>query len=267
MASTEQPTPQIVAFFDIDNTIMRGASIFHLARGLFSRKFLTVSDITKYGAAQGKFLLAGKENIQDMARITENALAFVAGRNVSEVMALADEIYDENMESKVWPGTIELARGHLASGHQVWLVSAAPIELADLIARKLGFTGALATVSEVVEGTYTGKLVSKPMHGPEKAAAIERLAISMEIDLANCFAYSDSINDIPLLTKVGNPRAVNPDSHLRNFAKLANWPIHDYRRQRIVKRYVIPAGITTLALVGTRAGLAINSSRKSENSR
>ncbi len=257
----EVPT-RVAAFFDIDNTIMRGASIYHLARGLFARKFLSASDLANYAVTQGKFLLAGSENLSDMARITENALAFVAGREVSEVTELANEIYDDIMAAKIWPGTVALAQGHFAAGHQVWLVSAAPIELAELIAKKLGLTGAIATISEIVDGKYTGKLVSKPMHGVEKAQAVVRLAQENDLDLTSSFAYSDSSNDIPLLSKVGHPTVVNPDSDLRAYAKLQNWPIHDYRRQRLVKRYGIPAGATAVALIGAGAGLAIAANRR-----
>ena len=128
---------------------MRGASIYHLARGLFARKILSATDLANFAIAQGKFLTYGSENLSDMARITENALSFVTGRNVEEVTALSEEIYDEIMADKVWPGTVQLAHMHRAAGHQVWLVSAAPIELANIIATKLGLTGAIATVSEV----------------------------------------------------------------------------------------------------------------------
>ncbi len=255
---------KVGAFFDIDNTIMRGASIYHLARGLFSRKILSAGDLRNYAIAQGKFLIAGSENLADMARITESALSFVAGRDVEEVRALADEIYHEIMEAKIWPGTVELAQTHLSAGHQVWLVSAAPIELAELIANKLGLTGAVATISEIVDGKYTGKLISKPMHGAEKAQAVLRLANENDLDLPNCFAYSDSKNDIPLLSEVGHPTAVNPDSELRAYAKLKNWPIHDYRRERLIKRYVIPAGTTAVALIGAGAGLAVANKRKNK---
>ncbi len=244
---------------------MRGASIYHLARGLFSRKILTAGDLKNYALAQGKFLVSGSENLADLARITENALSFVAGRDVEQVKALANDIYHEIMEAKIWPGTVELAQGHLAAGHQVWLVSAAPIELADLIAQKLGLTGAIATVSEIVDGKYTGKLVSKPMHGYEKAQAVVDLANQHGLDLDKCFAYSDSKNDIPLLSKVGHPTVVNPDSELRAYAKLQKWPIHDYRRERLVKRYAIPAGATAVALIGAGAGLAISSKRKNKS--
>ena len=111
------PEPQkIGAFFDIDNTIMRGASIYHLARGLFARKILSATDLANFAIAQGKFLTYGSENLSDMARITENALSFVTGRTVEEVIGLSEEIYDEIMADKVWPGTVQLAHTHRAAG-------------------------------------------------------------------------------------------------------------------------------------------------------
>ena len=258
------PEPQkIGAFFDIDNTIMRGASIYHLARGLFARKILSATDLANFAIAQGKFLTYGSENLSDMARITENALSFVTGRTVDEVIGLSEEIYDEIMADKVWPGTVQLAHTHRAAGHQVWLVSAAPIELANIIATKLGLSGAIATESEVEYGLYTGRLKNPPMHGEQKAIAVAELAREHGLDLDHSFAYSDSSNDIPLLNSVGNPTAINPDSALRSLATLNGWPVHDFRRQRLVKRYGLPAGATAIALVGAGAGIAIAATRRS----
>jgi HAD superfamily hydrolase (TIGR01490 family) len=261
---TNIPEPhKIGAFFDIDNTIMRGASIFHLAKGLFARKILSATDLANFAIAQGKFLTIGSENLADMARITEDALSFVTGRTTEEVIGLSEEIYDEIMADKVWPGTVQLAHTHRAAGHQVWLVSAAPIELANIIATRLGLSGAIATVSEVENGVYTGRLKNPPMHGEQKAIAVEKLAIEHGLDLTHSFAYSDSSNDIPLLNSVGNPTAVNPDSTLRNHAIENGWPVHDFRRQRLVKRYGIPAGATAIALVSAGAGIAIAATRRS----
>jgi HAD superfamily hydrolase (TIGR01490 family) len=242
---------------------MRGASIYHLARGLFARKILSATDLANFAIAQGKFLTYGSENLSDMARITENALSFVTGRSVAEVTALSEEIFDEIMADKIWPGTVQLAHMHRAAGHQVWLVSAAPIELANIIATKLGLSGAIATVSEIENGIYTGKLKNPPMHGEQKALAVARLAKENDINLDHSFAYSDSSNDIPLLNSVGNPTAINPDSALRNYATANNWPVHDFRRQRLVKRYGIPAGATAIALAGAGAGLAFAATRRS----
>ncbi|MFL6070065.1 MAG: HAD family hydrolase, partial [Actinomycetes bacterium] len=163
--------PRSGAFFDIDNTIVRGASLFHLARGLAKRRFFTVGDVTRFAWKQGKYRVAGREDVEDMASAIDAALSFVAGHTVDEVVSLGDEIFDERIEEKLYKQTIELARAHLRSGQRVWLVSAAPVELASLIARKLELTGALGTVSEVVGGFYTGKLAGAPLHGPAKAEA------------------------------------------------------------------------------------------------
>ena len=264
-AQNDAGSQQIAAFFDIDNTIMRGASIYHLARGLFARGILTPRDLADYAITQGKFLLSGKENLTDMAKVTESALAFVQDRSVEELSILANEIYDDIMEDKVWPGTVQLAHAHRAAGHQVWLVSAAPIELANVIATKLGLTGAVATVSEIIHGRYTGQLKSEPMHGPQKAQAVIDLANAHGIDLKQSFAYSDSSNDIPLLTSVGHPTAVNPDAKLREFAQEHSWPIHDFRREHLIKRYAVPAATTAVALIGAGAGMAVAAMRRSRS--
>ena len=255
----------IAAFFDVDNTIMRGASIYHLARGLFARGILKPKDLANYAITQGKFLISGRENLSDMAKVTKNALSFVRGRSVSELSALAEEIYDDIMADKVWPGTVQLAHAHRTAGHQVWLVSAAPIELAQVIATKLGLTGAVATVSEIIDGHYTGNLKSEPMHGEQKAQAVINLAKEHGIDLSQSFAYSDSSNDIPLLTTVGHPTAVNPDAGLRQFAHEQAWPIHDFRREHFVKRYAVPAGTTAFALIGAGAGMTLAAMRRSRS--
>src|SRR5205823_12590980 len=125
------------------------------------------------------------------------------------------EIYDELMAERIWSGTRALAQQHLDAGQRVWLVTATPVELANLIARRLGLTGALGTVAESVDGVYTGRLIGEPLHGPAKAEAIRALAAREGLDLDRCSAYSDSANDLPMLSTVGHPTAVNPDADLR----------------------------------------------------
>ena len=97
------------------------------------------------------------------------------------------------------------------------------METATIIARRLGLTGALGTVAESVGGVYTGKLVGEPLHGPAKAEAVRALAAAEGLDLSHCAAYSDSANDIPMLSLVGHPYAINPDSRLRKHAREQGW--------------------------------------------
>ena len=162
----------------------------------------------------------------------EGALAFVAGRQVSEIVELGEEIYDELMADKIYPGTRELAQRHLDAGQRVWLVTATPVELAQIIGRRLGLTGALGTVAETEDGVYTGRLVGELLHGQAKAAAVRALAAREGLDLRRCTAYSDSVNDVPMLSVVGTAVAVNPDGALRDVARERGWQIRDFRTGR-----------------------------------
>jgi HAD superfamily hydrolase (TIGR01490 family) len=206
--------PTSAAFFDVDNTVMQGASIFHLARGLHRRRFFTTRDILRAAWDQTYFRVVGVEDPDAVASARESALSFIAGHRVEELESLSEEIFDEAMAPRIWPGTRALAQIHLDQGQRVWLVTAAPIEIARIIARRLGLTGALGTVAEHVDGVYTGRLVGDMLHGPAKAEAVRALAEAEGLDLARCSAYSDSYNDLPMLSLVGDPCAVNPDSRL-----------------------------------------------------
>jgi len=238
------------AFFDVDNTVMQGASIFHLARGLHRRKFFTTRDLLGAAYKQAYFRIVGVEDPEHVAEARDGALGFIAGHTVAELEELGEEIFDEAMAHRIWPGTRALAQLHLDRGQRVWLVTAAPIEIAQIIARRLGLTGAMGTVAEHVDGVYTGKLVGEMLHGPAKAEAVKALAAREGLDLARCSAYSDSFNDLPMLGLVGDPVAINPDSRLREYARRHDWRIRDYRTGRKAAR----TGLMMAAGAGAVAG-------------
>ena len=240
------PDPDAAAFFDVDNTIMQGASIYHFARGLHQRDFFTTGDIVKAAWQQVYFRLAGVEDPEHIAKARSSALAFIAGHDVSELEEIGEQIFDEHMAHKIWPGTRALAQQHLDAGQRVWLVTAAPIEIAAVIARRLGLTGALGTVAEHVDGTYTGELVGELLHGEGKAVAVRAIAEREGLDLERCYAYSDSSNDLPMLSLVGHPCAINPDPRLRAHAKAQGWDVRDYR----TGRRVALAGVRTAGMAG-----------------
>jgi HAD superfamily hydrolase (TIGR01490 family) len=254
-SSTESSTGETstgAAFFDVDNTLMRGASLFYLARGLHTRRFFSTREILTAGWQQLRFRVVGSEDPDDVQRVREQALAFIAGWPVDELLELAAEIFDEGLATKVWPGTAALAQRHLDHGERVWLVTAAPVEIARLIADRLGLTGALGTVAESVDGLYTGRLVGDLMHGSAKADAVRTLAVEESLDLSRCSAYSDSANDVPMLSLVGTPYAINPDRRLRAHARARGWRIRDFRRGRRAAR----AGLALAALAGAVGGAA-----------
>jgi HAD superfamily hydrolase (TIGR01490 family) len=254
--------PRAAAFFDVDNTVMQGASVFHLARGLYQRDFFSARDIGRFAYQQAKFRLVGKEDLSNVHEARETALSFAAGHTVAELTTIGEEVFDEVMADKVWPGTRALAEMHLAAGQRVWLVTATPVEVATVIAKRLGLTGALGTVAESEDGVYTGRLVGEILHGPAKAVAVKALAEREGLDLAACSAYSDSANDIPMLSLVGHPCAINPDSALRNHAREQGWRVRDYRTGRKAVKVGVPTAAAAGALAGAVAA-AVSVRRKS----
>ncbi len=254
-ADVPQTDLTAAAFFDVDNTMMVGASIFHFARGLAARKFFTTSDLAGFAWQQVKFRVGGRET--DVSGHRDTALSFAAGRPVAEIVSLGEEIYDELMADRIWTGTRALAQMHLDAGQRVWLVTATPVELAQIIARRLGLTGALGTVAESIDGTFTGRLVGEILHGRAKAHAVRALAVAEGLDLRRCTAYSDSVNDVPMLSAVGTAVAVNPDSELRDVAKDRGWQIRDFRTGRKAARIGVPSVLGAGAVAGAvAAGLA-----------
>ncbi|MCG7289226.1 MULTISPECIES: HAD family phosphatase [Corynebacterium] len=242
------PDPEIpqdteaAAFFDVDNTLIQGSSLILLAQGLFKKRFITLSELAPALRKQIRYRVSGSENADDIAEGREQALAVVKGKSVAELKQACREIVDNRMLEKSYADTIELAAMHLAAGQQVWLVSATPVQIGQALAETLGFTGALGTVAEEKDGKFTGRLVGDILHGPGKKHAVAALAALQQLDLSKCTAYSDSINDLPMLEMVGSPVAINPDRALRKHAKAQGWAVRDYRSvRRVVRAGVVPA--------------------------
>ena len=223
------------AFFDLDNTLLRGASVFYFARELRRRHLLTIGDLRRMAWLEVRFRVLG-EKLEHIETIRDTALAFVRGHRVTELQAIGEHLYDHVLGARIRPGVHELAQQHLRAGRRVWLVTAGPMDLAATVAHRLGLSGAIATVAEEVDGTYTGRLVGPPLHGSAKADAVRALAAQEGLDLARCTAYSDSVHDVPLLSLVGWPHAVNPDARLRSYARARGWPVLEFRARRRLAR-------------------------------
>lgn len=230
--------------------MIQGASLYYLAKGLYAREFFGTRELLRGLWLQVMFRFLGTENPDHIAEAQARSLSFIRGHTVAEVTQAGEDIYEESIAPRIWPGTLEIAQLHLDVGHQVWLVTAAPVEMAGTIAARLGVTGALGTQADTNDGVYTGRLEGGLLHGPAKAAAVRELAEREGFDLAKCFAYSDSHNDLPLLSLVGHPCAINPDAKLREHAAFHDWQIRDYR----ARRRAVRAGAWGAGSIGAAAG-------------
>ncbi|MEI6622587.1 MAG: HAD-IB family hydrolase [Actinomycetes bacterium] len=224
------------AFFDVDNTLIRGSTSAYMARGLIGQGYFTKRQVADLLFRQVRFTITSNEHAGDMAVIIGEVQRLLAGRKVSDVARVGGQIFDDRVIGNLWPEAVQLVQDHLANGEQVWLVTSTGQEIADLVAERVGATGALGTRSAIEDGVYTGELVGPPLHGPAKAVAIRELAERLGLDLAASFAYSDSANDIPMLSAVGRAVAVNPDRKLRKHASDRGWQILDFRYPSLVGR-------------------------------
>ena len=231
----------IIAFFDVDNTLMRGASVYYVGREAFRRGLISWRDIALFGWHQFRFLAVG-ENRDHLSTAKERALGLVSGHTEVALIDMANEMYERDFAPKLWPETVALTQAHLDKGHEVWLITATPQLVAQVIADRLGLTGAIGTRVQALDGVFTGDLDGHVIHGDEKAAVARQFATDRKADLADCWAYSDSSNDIPLLTLTGHRVVVNADAKLLAHALAHNWEVLPLKRasireaQRRVKR-------------------------------
>ena len=219
---------QRAAFFGLD-TLIPGSSLFLLAQGLQQRHFYGRSDLL--GFAFKKLVVGpGPRSAPRVQTSQRAALAFVQGKHRPELRALAREISDERIMPQVYPDLARLIDTHRAAGVLTFVATAAPAELAEIVADGLGMTGGLGTNAEVdAREHYSGRLAGPVLQGATKAGAVKAHAHRAGIDLAASVAYSDSINDLPLLELVGSAEVVNPDRQLRRVAIERGWPVHDLR--------------------------------------
>jgi HAD superfamily hydrolase (TIGR01490 family) len=227
--STDAP---IVAFFDVDNTLLRGASMYHMAKAARREHIIKTREIIKFAWHQATFLFVG-ENLKQLGSIKDRAVQIIGGHTEAELRELANEVFDRDIKDRLWPETVALTKEHMAKGHQVWLISATPRIVGSVIAERLGLTGALGTEFVTENGVFEGGFEGEVLHADAKAVAAGNLVKRLGASLSDCWAYSDSRNDIPLLTMVGHRVVVNPDSRLAEHAKELSWPILQLKRASI----------------------------------
>ena len=142
---------------------------------MYQRGFFTKADISRFVMANIRFRMTGTEKKEVIEKYQNAATDFIGGHAVDEIKIIGEEIYDEYVSPKLWQGTFEIAKSHLDQGEEVWLVTAAPQDMANIISDRLGFTGALGSKACIENGIYTGELEGKLLHGSEKAIAIQKL--------------------------------------------------------------------------------------------
>jgi HAD superfamily hydrolase (TIGR01490 family) len=259
------------AFFDLDKTIIAKSSTLAFSKPFYAGGLISRRAVLRSSYAQFVYLLGGADHDQ-MERMRAYLSAMVAGWNVQTVRDIVAETLHHIVEPIVYDEAVTLIEQHHAAGRDVVIVSSSGYEVVEPIGRMLGADRVIATRMVVEDGRYTGE-IEDYVYGPHKATAVTRIAASAGYRLDECYAYSDSITDAPMLEAVGHPAVVNPDKQLRKLAIERGWPVLDLSdpvglaERTKFRRPGLPALTLAAAGAGAAVGLLAYAAKRAERRR
>ena len=244
------------AFFDLDKTVIAKSSTLAFGRPFFNGGLINRRAVLKTAYAQLVFSRAGVD-AQQMERLRAQLTTMVTGWDAATVHDIVNETLHEIVDPLVYAEAADLIEEHRAAGRQIVIVSSSGAEMVEPIGEMLGVDRVVATRMVTVDGRYTGE-IDFYAYGENKAVAVREVAAENGYDLADCYAYSDSITDLPMLAAVGHPTAVNPDRALRRAAAEHRWPVLEFTWPVTMRsRFPIPSTpVVTGAAVSVGAAVA-----------
>jgi HAD superfamily hydrolase (TIGR01490 family) len=250
------------AFFDLDRTLIAGSSAFALATAARKMKMMPTHELLRDALTAATFKFRGDHDTGAADNARDRVLGFIRGQRQDDLAALNESVLPVLL-GKIRPEARRLVDMHRHAGRATYIVSAAPQEIVEPLAASLGMAGAIGTRGKVDDGVYTGELDGPFVYGHGKVEAIEGIARWDGLDLNQCYAYSDSSSDLPMLSAVGHPVAVNPDSKLERHARMNGWPVVVFseRTKTVIRRTAAGAVSTAIAAGTFLAGLEIGSRR------
>jgi putative phosphoserine phosphatase/1-acylglycerol-3-phosphate O-acyltransferase len=216
------PGPKIGAFFDLDGTLVAGFTAVILTQERLRRRDIGVGELISMVTAGLNHQLGRIE----FEELIGKASAALRGRALSDLEEIGERLFNQKIESRIYPEMRELVRAHLARGHTVVLSSSALTIQVGPVARFLGIVNTLTNKFETNEdGSLTGDVLKPILWGPGKAAAVQKFAADNDIDLKDSYFYADGDEDVALMYLVGNPRPTNPEGKMAAVARRRGWPI------------------------------------------
>ncbi len=254
------PTARAAAFFDLDKTVIARSSTLAFSRPFYAGGLITRRAVLRSAYAQFLFMAGGADHDQ-IERMRTYVSDLCAGWDVQQVRDIVAETLSELIQPAVYSEATALIAEHKAAGRDVVIVSASGYEVVEPIGAMLGADIVIATRMVVEAGRYTGE-IAYYAYGEEKATAIRDLAHERGYDLSECFAYSDSVTDLPMLECVGRPTAVNPDKALRREATARGWSVLDFShpqdlRSGVARRVATPHVPLPVAVVAVVAAVVL----------
>jgi HAD superfamily hydrolase (TIGR01490 family) len=221
--SVEGGNQAIAAFFDLDKTIISRSSTLAFGPSFYRHGLISRNQAFRSALGQLIFRLGGADH-QRMERIRSEVGALCRGWPAARVSEIVARHLHQIILPHVYAEAHRLIAGHRDRGEDVIIVSSSGQEMVGPIGAWLGASEIIATRMAVADGCYTGEMEFWA-YGEAKADKVRELAARHGYRLADCYAYSDSVTDLPLLEAVGHPHAVNPDRALRRIARERCWPV------------------------------------------
>lgn len=215
------------AFFDLDKTVVARSSTLAFGRELYREGLIGPAVMLKSAYAQMAYARLGA-NADRMEKSRIALMELTKGWDAARVQRLVRETLQEVIDPMIYSEALDLFEHHRRTGRRLYLVSSSGEEVVIPLAEYLGVPNVVATRMGIDdEGRYDGTIAFY-CYAQNKATAMHEEAARYDIDLADSYAYSDSITDLAMLEAVGNPVAVNPDRELRAHATEAGWDIQDF---------------------------------------
>jgi HAD superfamily hydrolase (TIGR01490 family) len=252
------------AFFDFDGTVIDGYS----AKDFYHHR-LRSFDIGPLEAAQTLMLgLRGVTSEADFERFVALGFTAWAGRSEDELSELGERLFAQQIAGRLFPEAWQLIRAHERMGHTLVLASSASRFQVEPAARAAGVEHVLCTpVEATADGILTGRAAGPTLWRQGKADAVRSFAVANGVDLRSSYAYSNGDEDLPFLSAVGHPRAVNPGRHLLAHAREEDWPVLDFAGRgrpgaaQVARTVAAYGGIFTAMATGVAFGLLNRSHR------
>ncbi len=235
---------QVGAFFDLDGTLVAGFTGVVMTQDRLRRGQMGVGEFIGMVQAGLNHQL-GRSEFEDL--IGKGA-RMLRGSSLSDLDELAERLFVQKIQNRVYPEMRELVRAHMARGHTVVLSSSALTVQVDPVARFMGIKNVLSNKFETDgDGLITGEVLRPILWGPGKARAVQAFAAKNSVDLSKSYFYADGDEDVALMYLVGNPRPTNPAGKMAAVAAKRGWP---------VLRFSSRSGSNPISQLRTAAGVA-----------
>lgn len=246
------------AFFDLDKTIIAKSSTLAFARPLSKAGMLSKRALLKAGIAQTYYSMFGADHAQ-LEKVRQELGQLTKGWDRAEVEQLVAETVEEVVSPLVFAEALAMIDEHHRSGRKVVVISSSPREIVAPFGVFLGVDEVVGTRPSVdADGRYTGE-VEFYAYAEGKARAIREIADRDGLDLDECYAYSDSMTDLPMLEMVGHPVAVNPDKELRQVAEERDWLVVEFERPVTIRTRLdsMPRAVPVISGAAVAGGIGV----------